>query len=43
MVKLKKWLYGMRKAANSWEEFLHREACGEGFPGRVFLPSGFLQ
>ena len=21
---------------------LHREACGEGFPGRVFLPSGFL-
>ena len=43
VVKLKKWLYGMRKAANSWEEFYTEKLVEKGFPGRVFLPSGFLQ
>ena len=39
VVRLKNWLCGVRKAANSHEEFLHREACGEGFPVRVLLSS----
>ena len=34
VVRLKKWLYGMRKAASSWEEFYTEKFVEKGFqPG----------
>ena len=41
MVRLKKWLYGIRKAASSWEEFYTEKFVEKGFqPGSVCLSRG---
>ena len=42
VVRLKKWLYGMRKAAKSWEEFYTEKFVEKGFQPGSFCPVVFF-